>query len=262
MRVFIKSLMGLIVICVLAGVILFFLAKSRLPDMIASKLSKTLQVAVAIGDVNFTLETIKIDNLEISNPRGFKLDHAFTVQEILIKAPLKNYLKKDIVIDEIDLNNVYIGLEFESPQGTSGNWTTIMANAEKAQTQSSKSASDKTVLIKRLVLNNINADLLYQSDGKVRHLPTIDQIVLVNISSQGGDLMDQLMHSALGQMLKEIFMRENLKDIMDKIFQQIPGGNPVQNALKPLKDLFNSIDKKEGEAVEILLAPEKSMILS
>ena len=48
--------MGLIVICVLAGVILFFLAKSRLSDMIASKLSKTLQVAVAIGDMNFTLE--------------------------------------------------------------------------------------------------------------------------------------------------------------------------------------------------------------
>jgi uncharacterized protein involved in outer membrane biogenesis len=245
MRALIKSLVGLIVICVLAGVILFFLAKSRLPDMIASKLSKTLQVAVEIGDMNFTLETIKIENLEISNPRGYKLEHAFTVQEIMIQAPLTNYLKKDIVIDEIDLNNVYIGLEFESPQGTSGNWTTIMTNAQNAQTQSSKTSSDKTVLIKRLVLNNINADLLYQSDGKVRHLPTIPQIVLVNISSQGGDLMDQLMSSALGQMLKEIFLKENLKEIMDKIFQQIPGGNPVQNALKPLKGLFNSVDKKE-----------------
>jgi uncharacterized protein involved in outer membrane biogenesis len=245
MRVFIKSLMGLIVICVLAGVVLFFLAKSRLPDMIASKLSKTLQVAVEIGDMNFTLDTIKIENLEISNPRGFKLEHAFTVQEIVIQAPLMNYLKKDIVIDEIDLNNVYIGLEFDSPQGTSGNWTTIMTNAEKAQTQSSQSSSDKTVLIKRLVLNNINADLLYQSDGKVRHLPTINQIILYNVSSQGGDVLDQLMNSALGQMLKEIFIKENLKEIMDKIFQQIPGGNPVQNALKPLKGLFNSVDKKE-----------------
>ncbi|HEY5235101.1 MAG TPA: hypothetical protein VIJ14_02885, partial [Rhabdochlamydiaceae bacterium] len=107
----------------------------------------------------------------------------------------------------------------------------------------------KTVLIKRLVLNNINADLLYQSDGTVRHLPTIPQIVLLNISSKGGDLMDQLMNSALGEMLKEIFLKENLKDIMDKIFQQIPGGNPVQNALKPLKGLFNSVDRKEESRV-------------
>ena len=244
MRTFFKSILGIIVICILAGIILFYLAKSRLPDMIASKLSKTLQVAVEIGDMNFSLNMIKIDNLEISNPRNFKLEHAFTTQEIVIQAPLMGYLHQDIVINEINMNNVYLGFEFESPQGTSGNWTTIMANAQSQLEQSTKSNAEKTVLIKRLVLNNINADLLYQSDGKVRHLPTIPQIVLVNISSKGGNLMDQLMNTALGEMLKEIFVRENLKNIMDKIFQQIPG-NPVQKALKPIKGLFNSVDKKE-----------------
>jgi uncharacterized protein involved in outer membrane biogenesis len=249
MRIFFKSLAGIIVICILAGVIVFFLAKSRLPDMIASKLSKTLKVSVEIGDMHFGMDSITIDNLEISNPRGFKLEHAFTTQEIVIHAPLMGYLNNDIVIEEIDLNDVYIGLEFESPQAATGNWTAIMANAQSAQEQSTKSASEKTVLIKRLVLNNINADLLYQSDGNVRHLPTIPQIVLVNISSKGGNLMDQLMNSALGEMLKEIFLKENLKDIMDKIFQQIPGGNPIQNALKPLKGLFNSVDKKEASKV-------------
>lgn len=248
MRIFFKSLAGIIVICILAAVILFFLAKSRLPDMIASRLSKTLGVAVEIGDMNFSLSQIKIDNLEISNPRGFKLEHAFTTQEIVINAPLMGYLHQDIVIDEIDLNNVYIGLEFESPKGTTGNWTAIMNNAQSAQEKSSQSATDKTVLIKRLVLNNINADLLYQSEGTVRHLPAIPQIVLVNISSKGGNLMDQLMNSALGEMLKEIFLKENLKDLMDKIFQ-IPGGNPIQNALQPLKGLFNALDKKEEKKV-------------
>ncbi|HEX2579551.1 MAG TPA: hypothetical protein VHK67_04020, partial [Rhabdochlamydiaceae bacterium] len=51
--------------------------------------------------------------------------------------------------------------------------------------------------------------------------------------------------SALGQMLKEIFIRENLKEIFDKIFQQIPGSDPVKGILKPLKGLFNAVDKKE-----------------
>ena len=123
-----------------------------------------------------------------------------------------------------------------------------MANAQNAQTQSSKSKSDKTVLIKRLVLNNINADLLYQSDGKVRHLPTIPQIVLYNIGSTGGDLVDQLMNTALGQMLKEIFIRENLKEAIDQIFQGIPQ-DAVKGVLKPLKGLFNSVDKKEESSV-------------
>lgn len=249
MRIFFKSLAGLIILCILAAGIVFFVVKSRLPDMIANKLSKTLQVPVEIGDMNFSFNTIKIDNLEIGNPRGYKLEHAFTVQEIVVHAPLMGYMSNDIVIDEIDLNNVYIGLEFESPKGTSGNWTTIMTNTQSAQDKSSQTASEKTVLIKRLVLNNINADLLYQSDGKVRHLPTIPQIVLVNISSKGGDLMDQLMNSALGEMLKEIFLKENLKDIMDQIFQQIPGGNPVQQVLKPFKGLFNSVDRKEESRI-------------
>jgi len=249
MRIFFKSLAGLIILCILAAGILFFVVKSRLPDMIANKLSKTLQVPVEIGDMNFSFNTIKIDNLEIGNPRGYKLEHAFTVQEIVVHAPLMGYMSNDIVIDEIDLNNVYIGLEFESPKGTSGNWTTIMTNTQSAQDKSSQTDSEKTVLIKRLVLNNINADLLYQSDGKVRHLPTIPQIVLLNISSKGGDLMDQLMNSALGEMLKEIFLKENLKDIMDQIFQQIPGGNPVQQVLKPFKGLFNSVDRKEDSRI-------------
>jgi uncharacterized protein involved in outer membrane biogenesis len=247
MRVLFKSLAGLIIICILAGVIVFFLAKSRLPDMIASKLSKILQVPVEIGDMNFSMKSITIDNLEIGNPRGYQLEHSFTTQEIEIKAPLMGYFKKDIVINEIDLNNVYLGIEFVSIKGTDGNWTTIMANAQKSQIQSSQSASDKTVLIKRLVLNNINVDLLYQSDGKVRHLPTIPQIVLTNISSQVGDLMDQLMSSALGEMIKEIFMRENMKEIWNKIFQM--PGNVVPNVLKPLKGLFNSVDKKQDQKV-------------
>ncbi len=254
MRIFFKSLAGLIILCILAAGIVFFVVKSRLPDMIANKLSKTLQVPVEIGDMNFSFNTIKIDNLEIGNPRGYKLEHAFTVQEIVVHAPLLGYMSNDIVIDEIDLNNVYIGLEFESPKGTSGNWTTIMTNTQSAQDKSSQTASEKTVLIKRLVLNNINADLLYQSDGKVRHLPTIPQIVLLNISSKGGDLMDQLMNSALGEMLKEIFLKENLKDIMDQIFQQIPGGNPVQQVLKPFKGLFNSVDRKEESSLAYKVA--------
>ena len=245
MRTFFKSILGIIVICILAGVVVFFIAKSRLPDMIASRLSKTLQVKVQIGDMDFSLNKIQIDNLEIGNPRGYQLQHAFTAQEIDIHAPLTGYLHKDIVIDEIDVNNVYLGLEFASPKGTTGNWTTIMNNAQNAQTQSSQSTTDKTVLIKRLVLNNINADLLYQSEGNVRHLPTIPQIVLVNISSKGGNLMDQLMNSALGEMLKEIFIKENLKDALDTIFQNIPGSNPIQDALQPLKGLFNALDQEE-----------------
>lgn len=235
-----KILAALIIIAILATFIGAFLLWSRMPDIASRKISKTLGVAVHIADIGLTLSRITVQNLDIGNPYGSRLSHALSTQEIDIAAPILNYLHDDIIIDRIDMKNVYIGLEFDSPHGTTGNWTTIMANADRAQAASSTTSADKTVLIRRLILTNIQPDLLYRSEGKVRHLPTIPRIELVNISSKGGDLSDQLMNSALGQMIKEIFIKENLKDALDKIFKQIPGGggSPVD----VLKGLFGQAE--------------------
>jgi hypothetical protein len=237
MKTFFKSLGGLIVLCILGAGIFLFFASSRLPNRIASYLSQTLKVGVEIGDIHFSLNKIKVDNFVVGNPPGYKLKKAFSIEDTEILAPVSRYLHDAIVIDEIDMNNVYIGLEFQSIKSTEGNWTTIMSNAQSAQTKSAASASKKTVLIKKLVLKNIKVDLLYQSDGKVRQLRTIPQIVLTNISSQGGNLTDQLMNSALGEAVKEVFVQENLKDVLNKIFQ-LPSGNP-SDVLNGIKGLFN-----------------------
>src|SRR5207253_969204 len=109
---------------------------------------------------------------------------------------------------------------------------TILNNAQSAQQESSKTAADKTVLIKRIVLTNIKAELLYQSDGKVRKLKTIPQIELTNISSKGGNVGDQLMNSALGEAVKQIFIKENLKDLFDQLIQS-PAGPPLIEYLGP-----------------------------
>ena len=236
MKTFFKSIIGIVVICILGGVVFLFLAWSRVPDMVSSNLSKTLKVGVEIGDIHFGMNQLTVDKFVIDNPRGFTLSKAFGVDEIAIKAPVMNYLRKDILINEITLDNVYIGLEFDSAKGTNGNWTVIMANAQNSQTQNSKT-SQKSVMIKRIVLNNINTDLLYHTDGKVRHLPVIKQIVLTNVSSQGGNISDQLMNSALGQMIKEVFIQENLKDLMDQIFQ-LPT-NPT-DVIQQFKGFFNT----------------------
>jgi hypothetical protein len=240
MKTFWKLIAALFIICILAAFIFAFLLWSRMPDIVSQHLSKTLGVPVEIGDIHLSLKQITIQSLDISNPRSFRLSHALGVQEIDILAPILNYFHQDIVIDEINMKNVYIGLEFDSPHGTQGNWTVLINNAERSQQASTAASADKTVLIRRLVLTNIQPDLLYRSEGKVRHLPVIPRIELVNITSKGGDLSDQLMNSALGQMIKEIFIKENLKEALDKIFQQIPGGN--NNPVNLFKGLFGSAE--------------------
>ena len=242
MKKLLKSLLGLIIICIIGGGIFLFLLWSRVPDMAASYLSKRLKVGVEIGDMTLSMKEIGVDRFDIHNPVGYHLPRAFSAQHISIEAPLTSYLNDDIVIEEIDVNDIYIGLEFDSPKSTSGNWSTILNNAESAQKESSEKAANKTVFIKRLLLTNIQAELLYQSDGKVRTLKPIKQIELKNISSQGGNIGDQLLNSALGKAIKEIFVQENMKDVLDQLMN-IPG-NPVKEYLGPLKSIFGAAEEE------------------
>lgn len=246
MRKLVKGIGGIILLCIIGGAIFLFLLWSRMPDMIASSLSKRLKVGVEIGDMHLSMRAISVDRLVIQNPPGFKLPKAFTAQTIVIDAPLTSYVKDAIVIEEIVVSNVYIGLEFDTIKSTRGNWSTILSNAESAQEESSKKASEKTVFIKRLLLTNIQAELLYQSDGKVRKLKPIKQIELTNISSKGGNIGDQILNSALGQAVKQIFVEENLKDILDKLMQS---PTDLKNYLGPLKGIFNVVSKETEESL-------------
>ncbi|MBS0627470.1 MAG: hypothetical protein JSS09_04590, partial [Verrucomicrobia bacterium] len=99
------------------------------------------------------------------------------------------------------------------------------------------SESTKTVLIKTLVLTNIQVDLVYKSKGDgVKKLPPIDKIVLTNINTAEGLPMNQIMHSVLGQMLKSVFIKENLKDAVDGLLQEPE--STLDKLLTPFQGLF------------------------
>ena len=244
MRTFFTSVVGLIVILVLVGVIAVFIGWSRVPDVIAKRISQKLGVATAIESIQLGLGKITIKNVEIANPAGTVQPQAFTCKDIEIKTPLSHYLQRQIVIDEIDVNAAFLDLEFDSPTATTGNWSRIMGNLERNAALSSPSTpkkqtskSPRSVLIRKLVLTNIDVDVLYLRDGgKVIHLPRIDRIELYDISSEGGLPMDQIMNSVLGEMLKSVFVKENLKNMLQDLIQNPPKG--LQKLLSPFKNLF------------------------
>ncbi len=65
---------------------------------------------------------------------------------------------------------------------------------------------------------------------------------LTEISSEGGLPMDQILNSVLGQMLKEVFVKQNLKNMIQQ-FMNTP--SPVQQYLAPFKGFFNAAPKPE-----------------
>lgn len=240
MKTFVRSAIGLVVLVLIGALILLFIGWSRVPDIVANSLSKKLKVVVEIGDIDLSLRSIDVEKLEIGNPRGYSLPRAFAADRIAINAPLTRYMHNDIVIDEIDVDNIYLGLEFDSATSANGNWTTIMHNAKAAQDSSSK--SKKTVLIHRLILNNIQTDLLYRNgNGKVKRLPVIKRMELTEISSEGGSLSDQLMNSALGEMIKQVFIKQNLQNLLDQVLSPGQGNGPVDQAIKQFRGLFNTL---------------------
>lgn len=246
MKVFLRSVTGLVVIIILGAVIFGFIFWSRIPDIVASNMSKKLKVPVEIADIDLSMKSIEIDKLEIGNPKGYYLPRAFGAEHIAIDAPLSRYFHDHILIDEIDVDNVYVGLEFDSPKGTEGNWTQIMKNVHSSASQKSK----KTVLIHKLILSNIKCDLLYRSQGKkVTHLPEIKRIELHDISSEGGGAMDQIMNSALGEMIKQVFVEQNMKDALNNILDQIQGGgnSQVQQGIQIFRGLFGDASSEEND---------------
>lgn len=217
-------------ICLLA----VFLLYSRLPGFVSDKLSEALKVPVKIEDIHISYDNITLDRLEIANVPKSVLPKAFSAETISFEAPLTRYTKDAVVIDEIDLDHVYLALEFASPSNLQSNWSTLM-NSIPPEKPSSK--NKKTVLIKTLVLTNIQVDLVYKSKGnEVKKLPPIDKIILTNINTAEGLPMNQIMHSVLGQMLKSVFLKENLKDALDGFLQEPE--STVDKLLSPFQGLF------------------------
>ncbi len=222
-------LLGLILALAAVGCITVFMFYSKLPDFVADKLSKALKTTVRIEAVKLSLSDITIDRLEISNIPKSVLPKAFSAETISFDAPLTRYTKDHIIIDEITLDRVYLGLEFASPTNLQSNWSVLMNSASSNE---SPSDGKKTVFIKTLVLTNIQVDVVYKNKGKnITRLPSIDKIVLTNISSEEGLPMNQIMHTVLGQMLKSVFIQENLKDAVESLFNQPE--NTIDKLLSP-----------------------------
>ena len=246
MKKFFNTLLGLILIVIVVLVVVLFLGWSRIPDMVANHLSKKMKVPVGIEAIHFTTDSIKIDQLEIGSPKGYTLQKAFSSDTLLVKAPLTHYFQDQIVIDEIKIDQIYLAIEFERPGSSKGNWTTIMQNYKNATTHSppsSQATSSKTnkpgksVLIKRLLLTNINVDLAYKEGGvPLKHLKPISQLEFTNITSQKGIPSEQITQLILEQALRSIFDQENLQNMIEGFMQSPQQG--VQNLLSPLKDFL------------------------
>jgi len=216
---------------------LFFFGWSKLPDFLAEHLEKKLKVPVEIDNIDVSSRAINIEKFEIKNPSGSILRKAFSAEEIAINTPLMRYFDQHIVIDEVLIQNVYLGLEFEAKGSSKGNWTTIMGNLKASSPPPEKDKTPRTVLIKKLILTDIHPDLAYRQTGKVQKLPPISHLEFTNVTSEGGIPTDQISNAIFNEMLRSVFQKENLQNMLESILDQKQG--TLEKLVEPFKNLLN-----------------------
>jgi hypothetical protein len=227
---------GLIMILILGCILVW----NMLPTIVSHQLSKYAGVSVSISDIRISPHHIKVDGIRIDNPSGYaKTPRALSVDTFYAGVPFTHFFDDQIVIDEMKMDHTYIGLEFDSPNSKSGNWTTIMHNMNKSTAEGKEKAKKKekstSVLIKRLVITDLQIELAYKTGGNPnKKLRPIDRLELTNISSEGGIPTAQIMNMIMQETLRNIFSKEGLQNMLDGILNPNNAGGGVTNTLKGL----------------------------
>jgi hypothetical protein len=195
---------------------------------------------VTISDIRLSSDHLKVDDIRVDNPKGYsKTPRALSVDDLSASVPLTRFFDDRIVIDELNMDDVYIGLEFDAPDSKTGNWTTIMhhmsQSASDDKERAKKDGKTTSVLIKRLVITGLQIELAYKTGGKPnKKLRPIDRLELTNISSEGGIPTAQIMNIIMQETLRSIFSKEGLQNMVEGIVNPNDASGGVMNTLKGL----------------------------
>ena len=201
-----KFLIIILSIVILLGIAVGF-GWHMLPTFISKKLSNDMGVKVEILSISNPFADIGVKGITVGNPPNSILEKALHVSSLSTDIKVPKLLDKHIVIDHMQLDDIYLGLEFTSKTNPSGNWTTIVDNLQKNSAPTKKrEGSSKSVLIKNLILTNITIDLVYKSNPKrIIHVRPIEHLVLKNVGSDGTTLIEQITQIVIREILREIF---------------------------------------------------------
>lgn len=190
-------------------------------------LSKQLHTAVTISTFDISKTEMNLSQIWIGNPPPSKTPTAFTAQNLSIATTIDEILGTPLIIEEIDIRNIFVGLEFYNKKGTDNNWSRILKGDKKELKNS------RPYLIRHLVLTNLTVELT-KKDGTTKRYPTIPRMEFHNISNETGFPIEEIQKAIFKLMLQDLFKQLNLDQLLQDIFPNIPANSP----LKLLPGLF------------------------
>lgn len=202
--------------------LLFLLVWITAPIILSNYLTNKIGLRVHVEKVDIFPRKIEIENITIENLPDSVLPTAFSAKEMILEAPIWNFLRRNVVLEKVTLSDVYLGLEFVSATDHKGNWAEILLKMQSAAPTSIPLQDHlvaQTILIRKLEFNRLSAEVVYKTNpDNVRKFPEIEQFEFINVDSQNGIGRGQFLKSILGEMLIAVFKKEGLKNIFSNLF--------------------------------------------
>jgi hypothetical protein len=179
-------------------------------NILAHFLSRQLHVPVTIRSLEIGKTSAEISRLWIGNFPGSRNSTSFTSESLKLEAKLDEIFGNPVTIESIDLDNIFVEIEFYDAQGKESNWGRIL------EKKGEKKKNSKEYLIRTLVLSNLTVEVT-QADGKVKRYPTIKRMEFHNIGSETGFPVDEIEKAIFDLMMKDLFKKLQL----DQLFKNL-----------------------------------------
>jgi len=205
---FLSWLLSLAIIALLVCGLLLYWGGA---DYLSRYLTEMLGTLTVVHGLAANTHSISLKGLEVSNPVGSKVAHAFKANAIILDAPFSTYLHKTIHLNELKIDSPTLGIELYNSSGSSNNWSHLLKSLPLS------SGGERHFIIDRLVITNIQFDAL-KANGKRISIPTIPYLEFRNLGSDHplttSELSRIIFQSLLSIVAKEAALSKILNNVV------------------------------------------------
>lgn len=232
-------LVALLIICILAGVVLW-LGRVSFTE---SFLSKKLKTEVTLEDISFGFGKITLKNLRLTNPASSKVPYAFEAGAITIQLSPSELFKKETHIHRIKIQDPHLSIELYNSSGNDNNWAPILS-----QVPSKPHSSSHSYIIDRLSIVNLRVDII-RNGGKKISLPSIPYLEFQSITKNN---LPELFRHIFIKLLESIPSKYNLNTLLDTLTSSPDNPSTYDSVKNTLKEGANALKQKVEEATDYL----------
>lgn len=209
----ISGLIFLALFLIVAGGILLF---TMAPQLLSWSLGRAMKVSVEVKRIAFSKDEIACFDLIIDNPRKCVLPTALSCKKITMTAPYSNYFHNHTIINEIDLDGVYLTILMKTKNQNPCNWDKIFHAMEAKEAHAPSFFKNKQVTVKKLLIRNLDVTLVISGKAPIT-VPTIQTLEVDNIESNAGFPVEVLTHAITKKLVGQVFSMKTVKSAVTSL---------------------------------------------